>query len=369
MKNTFGNNISYTLFGESHGSCVGIVIDGLPPGLKIDEDYIQKELNKRKAVGSISTARVEEDKPEFVSGVKNGFTEGTPVTIIIKNTNTRSADYSPTSEMARPGHADYTAEMKYLGYQDFAGGGHFSGRLTTPIVAAGAIIRMALEEKGIIIGSHILNLHGIKDDEFNDDKLLGQIKMLNEEQFAVINEQQGEKMIAEIEKARNNQDSVGGILETCVVGMPTGIGEPTFDSLESVIAHAMFSIGGIKGIEFGKGFGLAELYGSEANDSFRMNNGVVTTTTNNNGGINGGISNGMPIVFRTVVKPTSSISRVQDTINFKKMENTTIEIKGRHDPAIIHRARAVVDAMTAIALAELLTQRHGYMWLRGELCD
>ncbi len=367
MKNTFGSNITYTLFGESHGSSIGMVIDGLPAGLRVDEEYIQNEMNKRKSSSSISTPRKEGDVPEFISGVKDGYTEGTPVAIIIKNTNTRSSDYSRTGELARPGHADYTAEMKYLGFQDISGGGHFSGRLTAPIVAAGAIIRMALEEKGIVIGTHISSLHGIRDDELDQNNLTGQLNELNGKQFPVINGDIGDEMISEIEKARDQLDSVGGILETAVVGMPAGIGEPTFDSLESVIAHAMFSIGAVKGIEFGKGFGFAELYGSQANDAFRMSDGKVTTETNNNGGINGGISNGMPIVFRTVIKPTPSISQPQQTVNFKKMEDEIIEIKGRHDPAIIHRARAVVDAMTAIALADELTQRYGYMWLRGEI--
>lgn len=366
MKNTFGSNITYTIFGESHGSHIGIVVDGLPAGLKVDEAYIESEMNKRKAVSSISTPRREADVPEFISGVRNGYTEGTPVAIIIRNTNTRSSDYSKTSELARPGHADYTAEMKYLGFQDVAGGGHFSGRLTAPIVAAGAIIRKALEEKGIVIGTHIANLHGIKDDELDQERLTEQLEELNQKSFAVINEEVGKQMISEIEAARDRQDSVGGVLETFVTGMPAGIGEPTFDSIESVIAHAMFSIGAVKGIEFGKGFGFADLYGSEANDAFRMKDGKVVTSTNNNGGINGGISNGMPIVFRTVIKPTPSISQAQDTVNYKTMENEKLEITGRHDPAIIHRARAVVDAMTAIAIAEELTQRYGYMWLRGE---
>ncbi len=363
MKNSFGEAIKYTLFGESHGKEVGVVIDGLPPGVKIDEAYIAKEMNKRKAVGQISTARQEKDEVKFVSGVKDGYSEGTPICLVIVNENVRSSDYQNVSHLARPGHADYSAEMKYLGYQDASGGGHFSGRLTAPLVASGAIVRQALEEKGIIIGTHISRLHGIDDDELEEDKLVEQIKALNEKQFAVNSDDIGEKMIQEIDKARTNEDSVGGILETVIYGLPAGLGEPYFSSLESLLAQAMFSIGGIKGIEFGAGFKLADMTGKQANDAFRMKEGKVITTTNNSGGINGGISNGMPIVFRCVVKPTSSIASKQETIDYKTLEDSFIEIKGRHDPAIIHRARAVEDALPAMVIAEVICQRYGYMGL------
>ena len=365
MKNVFGEAITYTLFGESHGPCTGITVDGLAPGMEIDLDYINKMMQLRKASGNISTARKEDDELEFLSGVRNGFSEGTPLTIIIRNNNVRSQDYSKMSHIARPGHADFTAQKKYLGFQDPDGGGHFSGRLTAPIVAAGSIVRLALEKKGIFIGSHIKSLHGINDVEMN--YTAEEIKELNDRKFAVIDEEIGERMKNEILKARENHDSVGGILETAVVGLPAGIGEPFFSSLESVIAGAVFSIGGVKGIEFGSGFDLANMFGSEANDPFRIEDGKVVTATNHMGGINGGISNGMPVVFNTVIKPTSSIGIRQETVDFQKMENTELELGGRHDPAIIHRARVVIDSITAMAIAELLVQRYGYLYLGDQV--
>ncbi len=363
MKNVFGNVITLTLFGESHGEVVGGVIDGLPAGLPLDIDYINWEMKKRKSLTFLSTARQEDDIPLFLSGVKDGFTEGTPLAFIIPNKEANSSDYDTLKGIARPGHADYAAQAKYGGYQDSTGGGHFSGRLTAILVTAGSILKRALETKGILIGSHITNLNGIKDDDFDWNQIVEQLISLNDSQFAVLNPEKAEEMKQRIEEARNEKDSVGGILETAVVGMPAGIGEPTFSSIESELARAMFSIGAVKGIQFGKGFAFAEMKGSEANDPFRIEDDVIFTTTNNNGGINGGISNGMPIVFETVIKPTPSIGRKQQTINFETMENVEIEIEGRHDPAIIHRARAVIDCMTAFVIADLLVQRYGYGWL------
>ncbi|NCB33944.1 MAG: chorismate synthase, partial [Erysipelotrichia bacterium] len=321
---------------------------------------------QRRAVGSISTGRSEADIPEILSGIRNGHTEGTPIAIVIRNTNVHSSDYESIQYLARPGHADYSAEIKYRGYQDASGGGHFSGRLTAPMTVCGAILRKALEDRNIYIGSHIVSLHGIKDDPLNEAELKPQIQLLNSRAFAVLNEGTGKRMMEAINEARLQQDSLGGILETAVIGLEAGVGEPEFDSIESRMAQMLFSIPAVKGVEFGSGFAFAEMKGSEANDSFRMNDGKPVTVTNHNGGINGGISNGMPIVYRTAIKPTPSISQKQNTINFKTMQNAEIEITGRHDPAIIHRARAVVDAMSALILADLLAERYGREWLRGE---
>lgn len=363
MRNIFGNALTLTIFGESHGECVGGVIDGLPAGLEIDMDYIMWEMTKRKSTVDISTTRNEDDVPLFLSGIKDGFTEGTSVAFIIPNKNARPSDYNELQGIARPGHADYAAQAKYEGYQDASGGGHFSGRLTSVMVTAGAILKKALQNKGILVSSHIKNLNGIEDADFDWNGIIEEMLDLNDKEFAVLDEEKGSLMIERIKAAREEQDSVGGVLETVVYGVPAGTGEPLFTSIESEIAQAMFSIGAIKGIQFGKGFDFATMKGSEANDPFYVEDDMIFTRTNNNGGINGGISNGMPIVFQTVVKPTPSIGKVQQTVNFETMENVEIKINGRHDPAIIHRARTVVDCMTAFVLADLLVQRYGNRWL------
>ena len=363
MKNVFGNNISVTLFGESHGSAVGCVIDGLAPGIAVDEEFINARLDQRRAKGKISTPRKEADEVIFLSGIKDGYTEGTPVALMIKNTNTESSAYSNIENTPRPSHADYAAEIKYHGYQDKRGGGHFSGRLTAPIVAAGALIMKALRDLGIYVGTHIKSLCGICDRDFGDYK--ADIDLLSKALFPVLSASSGELMIKRIEEAAAEGDSVGGVLSTVIIGMPAGVGEPWFDSVESVISHAIFSIGGVKGIEFGDGFKVAEMRGSEANDQIRVLDGKIVTEKNTSGGVQGGITNGMPIIFNTAIKPTPSISRVQRSVNLATMENTEIRITGRHDPAIIHRARAVVDAMTAIAAADLLVTRYGTDYLAG----
>lgn len=362
MASSTGKNIKITLFGESHGSLIGVTIEGLKSGIKLDLDYINNELQKRKSIGSISTPRKEKDEFEIVSGFFNGYTTGTPLTIIVKNENTRSTDYKPN--ILRPGHADYTAFLKYNGYQDYRGGGHFSGRLTVGIVIAGAICKQILENKGILIGSHLKQIHNIVDVDFsvNKTQLSEQIDQMNKESFAVITSTIKDDMITCIEKARENEDSVGGIIETAVLNIEGGIGEPFFDSIESVLSSLVFSIPGVKGIEFGKGFEFASLYGSEANDAFVYLDGIKTTS-NNNGGINGGISNGMPIIMKTCLKPTPSISKEQNTVDLLKNKNTTIKVKGRHDPCIVHRARVVVDSMVAIGILDLYVQRFGYEWM------
>ena len=362
MKNTFGTSVAVTIVGESHGEYIGAVIDGLAPGLDVNEEYINHMLFLRRPDGKISTPRKEKDEFKIVSGVINSKTTGTPITILIPNENVKSGDYSGMRTVARPSHADYTAECKYHGFQDSRGGGHFSGRITAALVAAGAICKYALEQKGIYIGTHVKKCAGIEDREF--DNLLTDIECLNQKTFAVLDEPRIEEMTNAIIEAASNGDSVGGVLETAICNMPEGVGEPWFDSVESMLSHMMFSIPAVKGIEFGVGFKIADMKGSEANDAIRLEKDKVVTTTNNNGGINGGITNGMPIIFRTAIKPTPTIFKPQNTVDFKTMTETVIQPKGRHDPAIVHRARVVQDAAAAIVLCDALSLRFGTDWLR-----
>ena len=361
MKNTFGNNVTVTLFGESHGEYIGAVLDGLAPGIRIDEEYIKAKLALRRPVGAISTARVEADEYTIASGVYNGFTTGSPLCILIPNTNKKSADYSDRMDIPRPGHADFTANEKYHGFADHRGGGHFSGRITAALVAAGAIVGSALNTKGIKIGSHITELHGAFDRPFEEYE--SDIDLVNSRQFPALSDEAELRMKKEIEKAKEKGDSVGGILESAIIGLPSGLGEPWFDSIESMLSHGLFSIPGVKGVEFGIGFAFCDTYGSEANDPFRVENGKIVTETNNNGGINGGITNGMPVTFRTVIKPTPSISMTQGSVSLSKMENVSLKVGGRHDPCIVHRARAVVDAVAAIVVADMLSARYGTDYL------
>ena len=361
MKNVFGSSITVSLFGESHGELIGAVVDGLAPGIKIDDEYIATRLSMRRPYGKISTARVEADEYRIVSGVYGGYTTGTPLCILIENTNKKSEDYQTKLDIPRPGHADFTARAKYHGFEDHRGGGHFSGRITAALVAVGAILQSALEAKGIKIGSHITELHGAFDRPF--DNYSEDIDLVNGRIFPVLTESAENSMIKEIEKAASLGDSVGGILESAIIGLPAGVGEPWFDSMESMLSHGLFSIPGVKGVEFGLGFAFADVYGSEGNDRFEMRDGRVVTDTNNNGGINGGITNGMPVVFRTAIKPTPTIFKEQGSVSLEKMENVTLKAKGRHDPSIIHRARAVVDAVSAIVVADMLTVRYGTDYL------
>ena len=357
MKNTFGNYLSLTLFGESHGEYIGAVIDGMTPGVKIDHDEIKSALQKRRPKGKIATSRVEEDEYKIISGEYRGYTTGTPLTVIIPNQNKKSGDYSDIENTPRPAHADYTAEMKYHGYQDKRGGGHFSGRITAALVAVGGIIRPMLEKKGVRIATHIAEYENISDRDFSN--LDEDIKILKDREFPTLSTEVEEKIIALGEEVRSLGDSVGGVLETIVLGMPSGLGEPWFDTIEGLISHAVFSIPAIKGIEFGKGFELSKMRGSQANDAFEIINGEVYTKTNNNGGVNGGITNGMPITFRSAVKPTPSIAIEQDTVDLVKKENTKIKITGRHDSSIIQRVAPVVDAIVAFVMADVLIGRFG----------
>ena len=362
MKNTFGQSIALTLFGESHGPAVGAVIDGLAPGIRVDEKIIAEKLSKRRPSGEADTARKEPDDFRILSGVFNGKTTGTPICIVIPNVDTKSKDY--TYGPARPSHADYAAYCKYHGYEDYRGGGHFSGRITAALVAAGGILAPALGNLGIRIGTHILKCGAACDRAFGDIKK--DLEQLDRSCFPVLDKAKEKEITEEILKAKEEEDSVGGITQTAVIGLPKGLGEPWFDSLESLISHVMFSIGGIKGIEFGAGFGFASMRGHESNDAFYMNEKEVASKTNHSGGINGGISNGMPVLFQCAVKPTASIARPQDTIDFLKNEDTKISIKGRHDPAIIRRICPVIDAAAALVIADALACRYGTDFLAKE---
>lgn len=355
MKSVIGKNITYTLYGESHGAAIGIVIDGLPAGIHIDLEQLQTMMNLRKAKGKISTQRHEGDEVKFISGLFQGYTTGTPLHLQIENTNTRSKDYHP--ELLRPSHADYVAYEKYHGYQDYRGGGHFSGRLTAPIVAAGAIAMQILKQKEIQIGTHIKQCMNIIDDDFQDYPY--DLNQLSKSEIAMLNEEKKNQLIQLVEQAALNSDSLGAVLETAIINLPKGIGEPFFHSVESELSRYLFSIPAVKGIEFGLGFEFAKHYGSEVNDRLISQNGEIKTETNHNAGINGGITNGMPIIFKTVIKPTPSIFQTQKTVNYETKENCEITIQGRHDPAIFHRARIVIDAMCAMCILDLLVERYG----------
>ena len=364
MKNTFGQSVSVTIAGESHGPALVAVLSGLAPGIPVEEAFIAAQLTRRRPAGAISTARREEDKFQILSGVFGGLTTGTPITILIPNENTISRDYAELATTARPGHADYAAQCKYHGYQDYRGGGHFSGRVTAALVAAGAVALSALARKNIRIGTHIATCGGVRDRGFTD--LEKDIAALSTADFAVLDPDAAKKMQEAILAAKNSLDSVGGVLETAVTGIPAGVGEPYFDSMESLLAHMLFSIPAVKGVEFGSGFGFAELRGSEANDAFGIDkDGKIYPKTNHNGGVNGGITNGAPLLFRCAVKPTPSIAREQETVDFQTGEEKRLQIKGRHDPAIIHRARVVVDSAAALVLCDILAQRYGTDWLGG----
>lgn len=359
MKNTFGTAVSVTLFGESHGPSIGCVMDGLAPGIPVDEEYIARLLAKRRPSGAISTARREADLFTIESGVFEGKTTGTPLCIRIPNTDVDSSAYA---RVARPGHADYAANCKFHGYEDYRGGGHFSGRITAALVAAAGVVLPALERKGIVLATHIRSINDVEDRPLNGQADLSALKNAD---FPVLDSAVSEWMKQRILDAKSAGDSVGGILETSVWGLPAGVGEPWFDTVEGVLAHALFSVPSIKGVEFGDGFALTTMYGSEANDAFTSDKGNVVTKTNHNGGVNGGITNGMPLLFRCAVKPTPTIGKPQESVCLDSGERTVLEAKGRHDPCIVHRAAVVVEAVTALALTDLLTMRYGTDWLGG----
>ena len=349
MSSTFtGLALRLSIFGQSHSEAIGMTIDGLPAGLPIDMEKLQAFLNRRApGQNDWSTPRKEEDRPEFLCGLKDGFTCGAPLTAIIHNNNTRPRDYSQLKITPRPGHADYTAELKYRGFQDYSGGGHFSGRLTAPLCIAGGVLKQMLESKGITVDARIAAIAGIRDDSPFTASVA-------DKRFPVVDDAVGEQMREAIQAARAEGDSVGGVIECVVRGLPVGIGEPMFDGLENQIARAVFAVPAVKGIEFGAGFAAANMRGSENNDPFTVRDGKIETLTNNAGGILGGISNGMPVVFRAAVKPTPSIAKEQQSVNLNTMQPEALSITGRHDPCIVPRAVPVIEAAAALAISDLI---------------
>lgn len=354
MSGVWGNKIQVSIFGESHGAAIGGVLCGIPAGTKIDCEKIDAEMKRRNHRAFYSTARDEKDEYEFLSGVLDGVSTGSPISFIIRNKQQHSGDYVNLNVTPRPGHADYPAFVKYSGFNDYRGGGHFSGRITAPLTLAGAIARQILEQRGVKIVSHIYSIGKIKDESILDNQLSSEeIERLHSMQFPVINDETAAKMEDEIRKCKSDLNSVGGIIECAVYGVKAGIGSPFFDSVESELSHLLFSIPAVKGVEFGRGFGISEMTGYEANDNYEFKDGKVTALTNNNGGILGGITNGMPIVFKIAVKPTPSIFKEQNTVNLVTNENDKIKLKGRHDACIVPRAAAVAEAAAALALLDL----------------
>ena len=354
MSSTWKNKIEITIFGESHGKAIGVVLGNLPSGIKLDMEEVAKEM-KRRAPGQnkMSTARKEADKVEIMSGIQDDITTGAPLCAIIYNSDQHSKDYSLLKEKMRPGHSDYPAFVKYQGFNDVRGGGHFSGRITAPIVFAGAVAKQILAQKGIYVGAHILSIKNKYDDYFDMRLSYDTLKYLKGQQYPVLNQAVYDQFVEIIDQARMNQDSVGGKIECAVVGLEAGLGEPFFDSIESHLSSLLFSIPAVKSVAFGNDL-ISAMYGSEANDCYYYDGDVVKTKTNNNGGITGGISNGMPIVFNVGIKPTPSISKAQETIDIKNHQNTTLEVHGRHDPCIVFRATVVVEAMAALTILDLV---------------
>ncbi len=353
MSSLWNNRISISIFGESHGPAIGVIIDNLPSGEYIDVEELGRFMSRRapKKDGT-TTSRSEKDMPQILSGVYNEKTTGTPLCAFIQNTDTHSGDYSNISRLARPGHADYTGAVRYKGFNDVRGGGHFSGRLTAPLCFAGAVCGQILERRGIYTGAHIASIHNIKDSQFDHVKVSREdILDVRYKEFPVINDKKGELMKADIQKARMACESVGGIIECVSVNVPAGIGSPIFEGLENSIAQLVFGIPAVKGLEFGAGFKASTMLGSQNNDEFYVDDhGHVVTKTNNHGGILGGISSGMPITLNVAIKPTPSISQPQNTVDYHDMKNEVLSVKGRHDPCIVARAVPCVESAVNIAL-------------------
>ena len=367
MSSTYGEHLKLSIFGQSHGAAIGMTLDGIPAGLPVDFEVLQAFLNRRApGRNDWSTPRKEEDRPEFLAGILDGFTCGAPIAAAIHNTNTRSGDYASLADCPRPGHADYTAQVKYGGFQDAAGGGHFSGRLTAPLCIAGGLCLQWLGEMGIRIGGKISEIAGIPDEDALDP-LNPDLSAIPTD-FPVLSAPSAKRMQEAIAQARAEGDSVGGVVECWITGLPAGLGEPMFGGVESRIAQIVYGIPAVKALEFGVGRTAANLRGSQCNDPFTVENGRVRTLTNNAGGILGGITNGMPVVFRTTFKPTPSISRPQKSISLSRGEDRELIVKGRHDPCIVPRAVPVVEAAAAIAVYDLIlsntqTSRRKETWI------
>lgn len=351
--------MKHTIFGESHGPAIGVVLEGVPSGVELDLEQIAFELSRRApGKDALSTPRKEADIPQILSGYFEGNTTGTPLCAVIQNTDTRSRDYSKTKDLARPGHGDYPGFMRYQGYNDYRGGGHFSGRLTAPLVFAGAVAKQILAAEGIGIAAHIKSIAGVRDCGFLDGKYdldNELIETLTHKSFPVLEDEKGEEMKAAILAARNDCDSVGGVIECVVLGLPAGMGAPDFgENVEGIVSQHMFAVPGVKAIGFGDGFGIADLRGSQANDPLYVRNGMVVSPTNHSGGVNGGITNGLPLLFEVALRPTASIAQEQDTINLDTWTNEKLTIEGRHDPCIVHRAVPVIEAAAALAICQLM---------------
>lgn len=353
MSSTFGENLKLSIFGQSHSSGIGMVLDGIPAGLPVNTEKLQEFLNRRApGQNDYSTPRREEDRPEFLGGILDGFTCGAPIAAVIYNRNTRSADYSNLKDCPRPGHADYTAQIKYGGFQDYAGGGHFSGRLTAPLCIAGGLCIQWLEERGIRLGARIASIAG-EGDDIELDPLNPQLDLIGKD-FPVFSPAAGERMREKIAQARLEGDSVGGVIECMVTGLPAGLGEPMFGGVESRIAQIVYGVPAVKAVDFGAGYSAAYMRGSQCNDAYTVENGDIRTLTNNSGGILGGITNGMPLIFQAAIKPTPSISIQQQSVSISQGEDRKLTVKGRHDPCIVPRAVPVIEAAAAIAIFDLI---------------
>lgn len=356
MSSSFGRNIHISIFGQSHSASIGVVIDGLPAGHRIDMEKLSQFMSRRApGRNEYSTPRIESDIPEILSGLKGGILCGAPLAATIKNTDFKSQDYSEIADKPRPGHADFTAQMKYHGAQDYSGGGHFSGRITAPLCIAGGIMLQLLEEEGITVGAHIYEIAGVQDTPFDPVNVSKKdILHVIKRGVPVNDTEAGEVMRSAISAAKSAGDSVGGIIECAAIGLPAGLGSPMFEGMENMIAGALFAVPAVKGVEFGSGFDGSRSMGSVNNDPFNYCDGKITTLTNNHGGILGGITSGMPLIFRAAIKPTSSISIEQDTVSFSKKENAKLSTKGRHDPCIVPRAVPCVESAAAIAIYDAL---------------
>ncbi len=361
MSSEFGNILRVSVFGQSHGKAVGVVVDGLPAGEAIDLEELQRFLDRRRpGTGPLSTARKETDVPEFLSGLEGGKTCGAPLCAVIKNADQHSKDYGELADKPRPGHADFTAWAKWGGRADMRGGGHFSGRLTAPLCVAGGIAKQILARRGIFVGAHLASVAGICDRPFPLHPTAALFEEVAAKPFPVLDEAAGERMRAAILEAKNDLDSVGGVIECAAAGLPAGLGEPMFGGVENRLAAALFGIPAVKGVEFGEGFRAAELRGSENNDPFTVEDGEIRAETNRAGGILGGITTGMPLVLRAAVKPTPSIGRPQKTVRLSAMEAAELTVHGRHDPCVAHRAVPVAEAVTAAVLLDMLLEgNHG----------
>ena len=356
MSSIWGNKLRLSIFGESHSEAIGCCLDGFPSGIKINFEELYSFMKRRSSLGSsLDTPRIEKDFPNIICGVVNGVSCGTPISCIIQNQNTRSMDYDNLKNLPRPSHADYTGSVKYNGYNDARGGGHFSGRLTAPLVFAGGLCKQYLMDRGVRIYSRVYSIKSVVDDCIDYDNINEEIFLeATKKPFSVISAEKQAQMEEVICNAKSMGDSVGGVCECVVFGLGAGFGAPIFDGIESVLSSIIFSIPGVKGVEFGKGFGITSLFGSQANDSFYLDSNEVRTKTNNSGGINGGISNGMPIVIRVAFRPTASISKCQETLNLSSKKQESLSIVGRHDPSIVKRANVCVESAVCLGIADLI---------------